>query len=162
MFKNFRKCAGAIVFNKEGKVLLCSRNDVSGNHWQFPQGGIEVGEKPQEAAQRELFEETSISSVELIYVEDTALRYEFTEQIKNNFRKKGIISDGQDIYFSLFFFTGQEDEINVCTTTPEFKDFIWETMDFAIENIISFKKEVYTEIAKKFTPLIAQYLSTHS
>ena len=58
MSKHFRPCAGAIVFNKDGKVFLGSRIETANDSWQFPQGGIEAGEIPAEAACRELYEET--------------------------------------------------------------------------------------------------------
>lgn len=158
MSKKFRKCAGAVVFNKSGKVLLGNRADIKEDSWQFPQGGIEQGETPEKAAKRELFEETSITSVETIYVSLEPIRYEFSEEIKKNFRKRGIFNDGQDIYFSLFYFTGNNDEINVLTSEAEFKDYMWGDIDFAVENIITFKKDAYALIAEKFKPMIARYL----
>ena len=63
----YRRCAGIIVFNKDKKVLLCARKDQSSRRWQFPQGGINEGESVAQAALRELKEETSISSVKVIY-----------------------------------------------------------------------------------------------
>lgn len=65
MTELFRPNAGIVVFNKEGKVLLCQRSDKAGA-WQFPQGGIETGETPAEAAKRELQEETSLKNVILV------------------------------------------------------------------------------------------------
>ena len=107
MSGQYRKCAGIVVFNEKGQVLLCNRKGLKGA-WQFPQGGIEENETVEEASRRELFEETSIKSVEYVFVEDKALRYEFPNDVKNNFKKKGIASDGQDIYFSLCYFVGND------------------------------------------------------
>lgn len=162
MNKKFRRCAGAVVFNAEGKVLLGNRIECKASAWQFPQGGIETGESPEEAAKRELFEETSVSSVKLVYTTKTPIRYEFTDEIKNNFRKRGIFNDGQDIYFSLFYFEGQDSEINVQTKIPEFKEYIWADFTFAVENIVAFKKEAYLTIKDKFTAEIRRYLDTLS
>lgn len=162
MSKKFRLCAGCVVFNKKGLLLLCNRVDSSTDAWQFPQGGIEKEEKPVEAAQRELFEETGITSVNLVHVDEKPLRYEFTDDIKQSFQKRGIFVDGQDIYFALFFFTGSESEINLQIAKPEFKAYTWNTFDFAINNVISFKKDVYSSIANRFTPLIKEYLKNRS
>lgn len=158
MKDNFRPCAGAIVFNDEGKVLLGNRIDVEVASWQFPQGGIESKEKPEEAAQRELLEETSVTSVKLISVSSRPLRYVFPKTIKDNFLRRGILSDGQDIYFALFHFVGKDDEISAQTACPEFRELRWCTLDFALENIVDFKKDVYKSIITQVRPIIKQYV----
>lgn len=158
MSKQFRLCAAAVVFNSEGKVLLGNRIETIGDAWQFPQGGIEDGETPAEAAERELFEETGVSSVKLVYADEAPVRYEFSENIKANFRKRGIYNDGQDIYFVLFYFTGNNGDINIHTKQPEFKDYKWDSLDFAVKNIIDFKKDAYAYAYKRLLPKIKQYL----
>lgn len=162
MQKKFRPCAGAVVFNKNGQVLLGARIESDSDDWQFPQGGIEKDETPAQAAKRELFEEMNVSSVDLICTFDTPICYEFTDEIKNKFRKKGIYFDGQEIYFSLFFFNGDIDEISVKTKVPEFKKCEWKSMDFALDHIIDFKKHVYIKLAEKFNPLIERYIKNVS
>ena len=161
MEKKYRQCAGVVVFNKEGRVFLGNRIRFK-SAWQFPQGGIETDESIIEAAKRELWEETGITSAILLYSEEKAIRYTFNEKTKEKFRKKGILTDGQDIYFSLFYFTGDESEINLETSIPEFDKYKWDTFDFAIKSVISFKKDAYKKIAKKFQPIINQYLDTIS
>lgn len=162
MDKVFRLCAGAVVFNREGKVLLGNRIDTEDDSWQFPQGGIESGETPEEASRRELFEETGVTSVATVCTDAKPSRYEFSEGIKTNLRKRGIFNDGQDIFFSLFYFTGKESEINVKTAFPEFKGYIWESLDFATANIIEFKKNIYVSAASRFAPLIKRYIENLS
>ena len=159
MSNNYRRCAGAIVFNKDGCVFLGKRIGVDGA-WQFPQGGIEEGESIEKASQRELFEETGISSTRLIHSETTPIRYSFPKDIQENLAKKGRAFDGQDIYFSLFYFNGKDEEINLLTDEQEFDEYKWGDFDFAINNIIDFKKDVYVSIANKFTPMISQYLKS--
>lgn len=158
----YRLCAAAVVFNKEGKVLLGNRIDTTDKAWQFPQGGIEKGETPKDAAKRELFEETGIVSVKTIYTDVAPLRYDFPKDIKEKFRHKNINTDGQDVFFSLFYFEGKDNEINLNTATPEFCEYTWEDFDFAVKHIVDFKKEVYQKAFQKLTPLIEQYINTIS
>lgn len=158
MTGKFRPCAGAIVFNKKGQILLCSRKDTTSDAWQFPQGGIEKNETPKEAAKRELFEETSVSSIISIYTDEKPQKYEFTNEIKDLLIQRGIFNIGQEIYFTLFYFYGDDSEIHVKTKQPEFKDYMWSDFDFAVKNIIPFKRDVYSAAAQKFEPIIRQYL----
>lgn len=155
----YRPCASAIVFNNKGLVLLGNRIDTKEDAWQFSQGGIEQGETPAIAARRELFEEMSVTSVKLIYTDTKPFRYEFPDDVKQMFHQKGLLTSGQDIYFSLFYFSGTDDEINIQTEYPEFKQFKWDTFDFAVQNIIGFKKQAYNHAKDTILPLICQYLS---
>ncbi|MBR5598710.1 MAG: RNA pyrophosphohydrolase [Alphaproteobacteria bacterium] len=157
----YRRCAGVVVFNRDGQVLLCNRKGLKGA-WQFPQGGIENSETIEQACVRELFEETSIKSVCLVCSEKESIRYEFTNEIKNNFRKKGIFNDGQDIFFSMFLFIGDDSEINLNTQEPEFDEYMWTSFEFAVENIVKFKQNAYKTIANKFEPIMKQYLKSIS
>lgn len=155
----YRRCASAIVFNNKGLILLGNRIDTPDDAWQFSQGGIEEGETPEQAAQRELFEEMSVTSVKLISADKEPNRYEFPENVKQDFKKRGLITCGQDIYFSLFYFDGDEKEINTKTAHPEFKSYKWDDFDFAVKSIVDFKKDVYLAAANRFNSVIKQYIS---
>lgn len=162
MQKKYRPCAGAVVFNKDGLVLLGARIESEGDDWQFPQGGIEIGETPIQAAKRELFEEMNVSSVNLVHIYEKPLRYDFPNNVKEKFKKKGTYFDGQEIYFGLFFFCGDDEEISTQTKYPEFKKYDWKDMNFALSHVIDFKKDIYISLTKKFNPLIEQYLKKAS
>lgn len=62
---SYRRGAYAIVVNQDGQVLLVRPKGYAKGQWTFPGGGIDVGENEQQAAERELFEETGLSSNEL-------------------------------------------------------------------------------------------------
>ena len=76
----WRPCAGIALFNDSGKVFCGKRRPdnlpLDAPLWQLPQGGIDAGEAPQDAAFRELAEETGIASAQLIYELPDWLRYD--------------------------------------------------------------------------------------
>ena len=153
--KSYRKCAGIIVFNDAKKVLVCARNDNKSFNWQFPQGGIEVNENPLAAALRELREETSIVSVKPVKTLLSPLRYDFpADVLQKPIAKKYA---GQEVYWSLLYFFGSDDEINLSTAEPEFKACKWVNPQEAVSGIIDFKKEVYQQAIQKLAPYIDEY-----
>lgn len=159
MTELFRPNAGIVVFNKEGKVLLCQRSDKAGA-WQFPQGGIEAGETPAEAAKRELQEETSLKNVILVQTLKTPARYRFPPQILAATKARGWHYAGQEMYWSLFYFAGDNSEINLNTKDKEFSAYQWGTLQQAYDLIVDFKKPAYAQMVKTFSLLIEKYLNT--
>ena len=152
----YRKNVGIAVFNKDQKVLMCARADKPGFAWQFPQGGIDNGETPLEAAYRELKEETGITSVELVAQLNKPLRYDFPTEILENFKKLGRNNIGQEQYWVLFYFYGEDSEIDFATHPEEieFKAYEWVDISEAPQRIVPFKKDVYQKVAKAFQPYI--------
>ena len=57
----YRPCVGVMLVNAQGKVFTATRIDRDYDAWQMPQGGIDPGETPEEAALRELEEETGVT-----------------------------------------------------------------------------------------------------
>ena len=82
-FKNLplRSGVGIVVLNKANKVFVAKRIDNSKNFWQMPQGGVDEGEDFLKAAYRELEEETSVKSVELIKELDGTITYELPDRL---------------------------------------------------------------------------------
>ncbi len=155
----YRKNAAAVVFNNKGKVLVCSRTDVE-NQWQFPQGGINKGEYHKEAAFRELKEETNISSVKHIASYPEPLRYDFPPHILEKFQKMGRTNIGQEQYWHLFLFYGNENEINFNSYPEEieFKSYKWIDIMQAPDLVVDFKKEVYLSVCNYFQPIIQNHV----
>lgn len=148
----YRKNVGIVVFNDKHKVLMCARADKPDLQWQFPQGGIEDGEDIVEAAKRELREETGITSVILVAKLPHTIRYDFPEEIQKKHRELGCYFVGQEQSWVLFYFKGNDNEIDFCTNPQEieFKAYEWVDIDEAPQRIVKFKKEVYLEVAKDF------------
>lgn len=160
MEKCYRKNAGIVVFNREGKVFMAARSDHPGLAWQFPQGGIEEGESIPQAAKRELYEETGIRSVTLVNSCADCIRYDFPAEILEKFKKRGRLFCGQEQYWNLFYFDGNEDEINfeINPQEIEFKSYQWVDLWEAPHLVVDWKAEAYRMVAEKFAPLMKEYL----
>ena len=157
MKKNFgnlplRTGVGVIVLNKNNKVFVAKRIDNAKNFWQMPQGGVDEGEDFLKAAYRELEEETSIKSVELIKELDGTITYELPKRLL------GIIwrgkYKGQKQKWFLMRFLGEEKEIDIKTKNPEFLEWRWIELDQITEFVVDFKLHVYTELKEKVRKII--------
>ena len=139
-----RKGVGIILLNDKNKVFVAKRIDNPKNFWQMPQGGIDEGENYYEAALRELKEETSVVNVKLIQKIDKKLTYILPDHLigiiwKGKFK-------GQTQKWFVMRFTGNESEININTTKPEFLDWKWVNLDDLPKIAVKFKLEVYKSL----------------
>ena len=153
-FKNLplRSGVGVIVLNKENKVFVAKRIDNPKNFWQMPQGGIDKGEDFLQAAYRELSEETSIKSVELIKELDGTTTYELPNNLlgiiwKGKYR-------GQKQKWFVMRFIGEDKDINIKTKNPEFLDWKWIDLDQITDVVVGFKLHVYKELKEKIKKII--------
>ena len=138
---------GIIVLNNENKVFVAKRIDNPKNFWQMPQGGVDKGEDYLTASYRELEEETSIQSVKLIKELDGLIAYELPKNLlgiiwKGKYR-------GQEQKWFLMRFLGNDDEINIKTKNPEFREWKWIDLENITDKVVDFKMHVYEEIKKK-------------
>lgn len=156
---SYRLNAGIVVFRADGKVLFCQRLENYKKNWQFPQGGIDKGETPLQAAVRELKEETSLASVKFVRALSRSIRYDYPEDVKQKQAMRGIFDNGQEQYWHLFFLTGDEAEINLQTKKPEFKNYQWIDIKETPQMVVDFKKDVYKHVAREFDRVIRDYLA---
>ena len=145
-YKNLplRNGVGIVVLNNENKVFVAKRIDNPKNFWQMPQGGVDNNENYYEAALRELKEETSIISVELIQEIDKKFTYILPDHLigiiwKGKFK-------GQTQKWFVMKFIGDEPEININTKHPEFLDWKWINLDDLPEIAVNFKLDVYKNV----------------
>ena len=157
MKKKFRELplrngVGIVVLNKDNKVFVAKRIDNPKNFWQMPQGGVDKGEDFLRAAYRELEEETSIKSVELINELDGTITYELPDRLlgiiwKGKYR-------GQMQKWFVMRFTGNDNEININTKNPEFLEWKWIELDLITEYVVDFKHHVYKDVKEKVKKII--------
>ena len=147
-----RNGVGIIVLNKENKVFVAKRIDNSKNFWQMPQGGVNKGENLLKAAYRELEEETSIISVELIKELDDSISYDLPDHLLGIIWKGKY--KGQKQKWFLMKFTGDEKEINIHTKNPEFLEWKWVELDQITQLVVDFKLHVYKQLQEKIKKII--------
>ena len=147
-----RKGVGVALLNNNNKIFVAKRIDNPNDFWQMPQGGIDIGEKPLDAAFRELKEETSIKSVKLI----RELNYEITYYLPDNLL--GIIwkgkFKGQTQKWFIMRFLGNNNEINLKTKHPEFLEWKWIKIENITDKVVDFKFHVYEKIKNELNALI--------
>lgn len=153
----YRPNVGIALFNAQGLVFAGRSHSAGpeivlpGFEWQMPQGGIDPGEQPIEAAYRELREETNVSSVSLLAEAPDWLSYDLPREIgREAWRGK---YRGQSQKWFAFRFDGDESEIDIQSPgghKPEFDAWRWVPLAETPELIIPFKRDVYREVARLF------------
>jgi putative (di)nucleoside polyphosphate hydrolase len=148
----FRDGVGIVVLNKDNKVFVAKRIDNPKNFWQMPQGGVDLGENYIDAAYRELKEETSIESVQLIKELDGLITYKLPPRLL------GIIWNGkfkgQKQKWFVMKFLGTNNEINIRTKNPGFLGWKWSDLEQITDLVVDFKLHVYKEVKEKVKKLL--------
>lgn len=147
----FRAGVGAVIINKCGQLLTLERKDIPGS-WQFPQGGLDEGEKTHSGVLREVEEETAISpqKLELISQYPEPLAYELPPQARR--RKTG---RGQVLYWFLFRYVGKKNKIDL-SNSKEFKAWKWTSSEQAIAETVDFRKNIYRRLLAYFGEYLEQ------
>ena len=156
----FRPCVGTMVLNRDGLVFIGRRTEgpehVDLTHvWQMPQGGIDEGEDPLEAAYRELYEETGMKTVILLGEAKGWINYDLPPHLigiglKGKFR-------GQTQRWFAFRFEGDDSEIAINPPPggheAEFDAWEWKPMEELPGLIVPFKRTVYERVVAEFRHL---------
>ena len=159
----YRDCVGIALFNRRGQVFIGRRVSEGSEDrteiaapWQMPQGGIDKGEDQLDAAHRELFEETNVTSVQLLAEAPAWIYYDLPDAalgtaLKGKYR-------GQRQRWFAFLFTGDEAEIDVVTPgggkfRAEFDKWRWEELANTPDLIVEFKRDAYREVVKAFADI---------
>ncbi len=146
----YRPCVGVMLLDKDGKVFVGNRIDTPGNHWQMPQGGIDEGEEPLEAALREVQEETGIppNKVELIQESAHWRHYELPGPLSRRIWK-GRYQGQKQKWFAMRFL-GSDSDIDLNYHKPEFDAYQWVTIADLPDMIVPFKRDTYEKVVEEF------------
>jgi putative (di)nucleoside polyphosphate hydrolase len=142
---------GIILLNKKNNIFVGKRIDNPKKYWQMPQGGVEKNENLVQAARRELKEETSIKSIELIKEIDEWLIYYLPDNLLGKIWKGKY--GGQKQKWFIFRFVGKDQEINIKTKNPEFLDWKWINSEKLTDIVVKFKLNIYKKIKKQLIDL---------
>ena len=141
-----------MLLNRDGKVFVGQRLDSTLEAWQMPQGGIDDGEDAEQAALRELGEETGIAPdlVELVAEAPDELFYDLPVEMigkvwKGRWR-------GQRQRWFLFRFLGEDSDVDIATVHEEFRAWRWADPTDLPTIIVPFKKTLYEAVLAAFAP----------
>jgi len=144
----YRPCVGIMLVNAEGLVFVGRRIDQTVEGWQMPQGGIDDGETPAEAALRELEEEAGTNKAVVLREMDEWLTYDLPPHLL------GIALHGryrgQRQKWIAMRFTGEDKDINIRTAEPEFAAWKWLALEALPRLIVPFKRDTYAKVIAAF------------
>ena len=145
----YRLSVGVMLLNAAGKVFVARRIDMpTMPAWQMPQGGIDPGETPLQAARRELKEETGTDKAELLGESRGWLQYDLPADLA-----RGVWGGryrGQRQKWFAMRFTGTDADIDLATGDPEFDAWKWIRPERLPEVIVPFKRQLYIDILAEF------------
>ena len=142
----YRKNVGMVLINTKGHIFAGKRIDNNTDAWQMPQGGIDEGEAPENAAFRELSEETGIYRSKARVIGKTAgwLHYDIPVELISKLWNGQY--RGQEQKWFAFEFVGKDSDINIETEKPEFSEWAWKSKKNLLSSIVPFKVEVYQKV----------------
>lgn len=150
----YRPCVGLMILNSHAEVFVGQRIDTPQPAWQMPQGGIDDGETPRQAALRELGEETGLDadSVDIVAESTDWLPYDLpVERVPHIW---GGRYRGQQQKWFLLRFVGEEQQIDIDTEIPEFNEWRWLPAGELVAHAVPFKRGVYQAVLQEFAPFL--------
>lgn len=151
----FRPNVGIILANSMGQVLWARR--IGQNAWQFPQGGINASESPEEAMYRELKEEIGLSpeDVEVIAVTRGWLRYRLPKRMIRHHSHPVCVGQKQKWYLLQMLSDDSAVEID-STDSPEFDGWRWVSYWYPLGQVVAFKRDVYRKAMRELSPKLTR------
>jgi putative (di)nucleoside polyphosphate hydrolase len=156
----YRPCVGIVLLNAEGRIWIGRRYEgliyqELEKRWQMPQGGIDKGEDPKDAAHRELYEETGVVSAVMVAEAKDWIPYDLPPDVVGKAMKGKY--RGQRQKWFVMRFTGEEQEINLRLEghKPEFDAWRWAVAAEVLDEIVAFKRAAYEAVLNEFAPLLA-------
>jgi putative (di)nucleoside polyphosphate hydrolase len=153
--RKYRRGVGIMLINERTEIFIARRNDVPGEAWQMPQGGINRGETPKQAAFRELREEIGTDHAEIIAESKHWFYYDLPEDLAK--KAWGGRWRGQRQKWFVMLFRGKDAEIDLATEYPEFDAWRWVEVHELESLAVSFKKRLYVSLLGEFAAIFRDY-----
>jgi putative (di)nucleoside polyphosphate hydrolase len=145
----YRSAVGVMLLSRAGEVFVARRIDMPMMPaWQMPQGGIDPGETPVQAALRELKEEIGTDKAEILGESRVWLKYDLPAELASGIW--GGRYRGQRQKWFAMRFTGNDTDIDLGTDHPEFDAWKWIQPEQLPEVIVPFKRQLYIDILAEF------------
>lgn len=145
----YRPAVGIMLLDPLGRVLVGRRIDMPlSPAWQMPQGGIDPGESPRQAALRELKEEVGTDKAETLAESAGWLRYDLPPEIAARMWDGRYCGQRQK-WFAMRF-VGADSDIDLATEHPEFDAWRWVPPVQLPELIVPFKRQLYIDVLTEF------------
>ena len=147
--KEYRPNVAALMVNERGRLLVCERFKVPGA-WQFPQGGVDEGEEPDQALLREVEEEVGFSPNHYTVEKSRGgYRYDFPSWVQKPTHKNHFV--GQEQTYYLCRMKEGAPPVNLMQEPREFSQSRWiYPEEFSLDWLPDFKKETYRAVMKDF------------
>ncbi len=144
----YRRGVGIVLIEGRGRVFMAQKHNT--RRWQFPQGGLDVGEQESAAAWREMYEETGVQKARLLG--ETRELYTYLVPWYSLWRLR---FKGQSQRWFLFLFQGCDEDIHLNgEVVPEFSFWRW----VEPKNILGIsdpkKRDMYAKVLEEFAPLM--------
>ena len=151
--EGFRANVGIVLMRDDGRLFLGGR--TGGRGWQFPQGGVRIGEPPEAAVLRELAEETGLSpgDVDVLGVTRGWLRYRLPRQYVRRHSSPLCIGQKQRWFLLRLKVAEASIRFDASEEPPEFDRGRWVDWWEPVRKVVFFKRDVYRRALHELAPL---------
>ena len=147
----FRAFVGIVICNRKGQVLWARR--IRQNSWQFPQGGLDEGESPEDAMYRELYEELGLCKNDVTVLASTKfwLKYRLQKRLIR-YNETPVCVGQKQKWFLLTLNQNRSEQIEFNRKGhPEFDDWRWVSYWYPVRQVVAFKRDVYRKVLTVFS-----------